>query len=185
MPELNRRRFLQFAGAAGLAPIMPALPASAAASSGTVISSQMLWASLYAKAGNAQNAQGIASAMGISTEAAQGIYAKLVQNQLLAANTLRGTLRPAPAQAQPVTEAVRPKSIKVNIEKLLGDAPEEAAEPVEPAPVADELRALGIDVVHDLPGVGNLFKTRSRLANKQEMLVFITPKTIADKAVVR
>ena len=121
MPELNRRRFLQFAGAAGLAPIMPALPASAAASSGTVISSQMLWASLYAKAGNAQNAQGIASAMGISTEAAQGIYAKLVQNQLLTANTLRGTLRSAPVQAQPATEALRPKSISVDIEKLLGD----------------------------------------------------------------
>ncbi|OIN91426.1 MAG: secretin [Comamonadaceae bacterium CG1_02_60_18] len=34
----------------------------------------------------------------------------------------------------------------------------------------------------DLPGVGNLFKTRSRIANKQEMLVFITPKVIADKA---
>lgn len=42
MPELNRRRFLQFAGAAGLAPIMPALPVSAAASSRTVTSSQML-----------------------------------------------------------------------------------------------------------------------------------------------
>ena len=124
MPELNRRRFLQFAGAAGLAPIMPALPASAAASSGTVTSSQMLWASLYAKAGNAQNAQGIASAMGISTEAAQGIYAKLVQNQLLTAhtaNTLRGTLRSAPVHAQPATEALRPKSISVDIEKLLGD----------------------------------------------------------------
>ena len=124
MPELDRRRFLQFAGAAGLAPIMPALPASAAASSGTVTSSQMLWASLYAKAGNAQNAQGIASAMGISTEAAQGIYAKLVQNQLLTAhtaNTLRGTLRSAPVQAQPATEALRPKSISVDIEKLLGD----------------------------------------------------------------
>ncbi|MBP6849966.1 MAG: type IV pilus secretin PilQ [Rhodoferax sp.] len=42
-----------------------------------------------------------------------------------------------------------------------------------------------VPVLGDLPGVGNLFKTRSRLANKQEMLVFITPKTIADKAVVR
>ena len=40
-------------------------------------------------------------------------------------------------------------------------------------------------VVGDLPGVGNLFKTRSRTANKQEMLVFITPKMIADKAAVR
>ena len=42
-----------------------------------------------------------------------------------------------------------------------------------------------VPVLGDLPGVGNLFKTRSRLANKQEMLVFITPKTIADKAAVR
>ncbi|PIZ22042.1 MAG: type IV pilus secretin PilQ [Comamonadaceae bacterium CG_4_9_14_0_8_um_filter_57_21] len=34
----------------------------------------------------------------------------------------------------------------------------------------------------DLPGVGNLFKTRNKTSNKQEMLVFITPKVIADKA---
>jgi type IV pilus assembly protein PilQ len=33
----------------------------------------------------------------------------------------------------------------------------------------------------DLPAVGNLFKTRSRTSNKQEMLVFITPKMIADR----
>ena len=32
----------------------------------------------------------------------------------------------------------------------------------------------------DLPGVGNLFKTTSRTANKQEMLVFITPRVIGD-----
>jgi type IV pilus assembly protein PilQ len=37
----------------------------------------------------------------------------------------------------------------------------------------------------DLPGVGNLFKAKGRISNKQEMLVFITPKMIADKAVVR
>ncbi len=42
-----------------------------------------------------------------------------------------------------------------------------------------------VPLLGDLPGVGNLFKTRSRLANKQEMLVFITPKMIADKAAVR
>ncbi len=35
----------------------------------------------------------------------------------------------------------------------------------------------------DLPAVGNLFKSRGRVANKQEMLVFITPKVLADKAV--
>jgi type IV pilus assembly protein PilQ len=34
----------------------------------------------------------------------------------------------------------------------------------------------------DLPGVGVLFKSKSRIANKQEMLVFITPKVVADKA---
>ena len=34
----------------------------------------------------------------------------------------------------------------------------------------------------DLPGVGNLFKTRGRVSNKQEMLVFITPKVVADRA---
>lgn len=33
----------------------------------------------------------------------------------------------------------------------------------------------------DLPGVGNLFKTRTKQANKQEMLVFITPKVISEK----
>ncbi len=42
-----------------------------------------------------------------------------------------------------------------------------------------------VPVLGDLPAVGNLFKTRQRTANKQEMLVFITPKTIADKAPVR
>ena len=35
----------------------------------------------------------------------------------------------------------------------------------------------------DLPAVGNLFKTRSKSMNKQEMLVFITPKVITDKTV--
>ncbi|MEZ0308685.1 MAG: type IV pilus secretin PilQ [Ramlibacter sp.] len=37
----------------------------------------------------------------------------------------------------------------------------------------------------DLPAVGNLFKTKSRSYTKQEMLVFITPKMIADRAAVR
>lgn len=39
-----------------------------------------------------------------------------------------------------------------------------------------------VPVLGDLPGVGNLFKTRSRISNKQEMLVFITPKMVADRA---
>lgn len=39
-----------------------------------------------------------------------------------------------------------------------------------------------VPLLGDLPGVGNLFKSRSQVANKTEMLVFITPKVIADKA---
>jgi type IV pilus assembly protein PilQ len=34
----------------------------------------------------------------------------------------------------------------------------------------------------DLPGVGNLFKRREKSTRKEEMLVFITPKVVADKA---
>ena len=37
----------------------------------------------------------------------------------------------------------------------------------------------------DLPAVGNLFKSKTRSSNKQEMLVFITPKMIADRAAAR
>jgi type IV pilus assembly protein PilQ len=39
-----------------------------------------------------------------------------------------------------------------------------------------------VPLLGDLPGVGNLFKNRSRIANKQEMLVFITPKVVADRS---
>jgi type IV pilus assembly protein PilQ len=37
----------------------------------------------------------------------------------------------------------------------------------------------------DLPAVGNLFKTKTRSSRKTEMLVFITPKMIADRAAAR
>lgn len=39
-----------------------------------------------------------------------------------------------------------------------------------------------VPLLGDLPGVGNLFKNRSRSTDKQEMLVFITPKLVSDKA---
>jgi type IV pilus assembly protein PilQ len=38
-----------------------------------------------------------------------------------------------------------------------------------------------VPVLGDLPGIGNLFKSKSRIANKQEMLVFITPKVVAER----
>lgn len=42
-----------------------------------------------------------------------------------------------------------------------------------------------VPLLGDLPGVGNLFKTRSKSANKQEMLIFITPKVITDRSAFR
>jgi type IV pilus assembly protein PilQ len=37
-----------------------------------------------------------------------------------------------------------------------------------------------VPLLGDIPGVGNLFKTRTKSSNKQEMLVFITPKVISE-----
>jgi type IV pilus assembly protein PilQ len=37
----------------------------------------------------------------------------------------------------------------------------------------------------DLPVLGHLFKNKGRVSNKQEMLVFITPKMIADRGAAR
>jgi type IV pilus assembly protein PilQ len=42
-----------------------------------------------------------------------------------------------------------------------------------------------VPVLGELPVVGNLFKTRSRSTTKREMLVFITPKMISERAGVR
>ena len=42
-----------------------------------------------------------------------------------------------------------------------------------------------VPLLGDIPGVGNLFKSRSRIANKQEMLVFITPKIVAERGAGR
>jgi type IV pilus assembly protein PilQ len=42
-----------------------------------------------------------------------------------------------------------------------------------------------VPLLGDLPAVGNLFKSRGRVANKQEMLVFITPKMLSDRAAAR
>ena len=42
-----------------------------------------------------------------------------------------------------------------------------------------------VPVLGDIPFVGNLFKSKARVANKQEMLVFITPKVVADRGLNR
>ncbi|WP_427914755.1 type IV pilus secretin PilQ [Ramlibacter sp. MMS24-I3-19] len=42
-----------------------------------------------------------------------------------------------------------------------------------------------VPVLGDVPVLGNLFKNRGRTSNKQEMLVFITPKMVADRGAAR
>lgn len=42
-----------------------------------------------------------------------------------------------------------------------------------------------IPVLGDIPVMGNLFKTKTKTSNKQEMLVFITPKMITDRSASR
>ncbi|MBU0890206.1 MAG: type II and III secretion system protein, partial [Gammaproteobacteria bacterium] len=42
-----------------------------------------------------------------------------------------------------------------------------------------------VPVLGDIPAIGNLFKTRTKQANKQEMLVFITPKVITERTSAR
>ncbi len=42
-----------------------------------------------------------------------------------------------------------------------------------------------VPLLGDIPVIGNLFKQRTKSANKQEMLVFITPKMIADRGAAR
>lgn len=42
-----------------------------------------------------------------------------------------------------------------------------------------------VPVLGDIPGVGNLFKTRTKSVNKQEMMIFITPKVLSDRGPIR
>ena len=42
-----------------------------------------------------------------------------------------------------------------------------------------------VPVLGDIPAIGNLFKQKTRQADKTEMLVFITPKMISDYGSVR
>lgn len=83
MPKLNRRTFIQATAATGLATLMPTM--MAAANSNSATSSQMLWASMYNKAGSHKKFASVAQSLGVSGRASHGIHSKLVQNQVLAA----------------------------------------------------------------------------------------------------
>ena len=124
MPELNRRRFLQVVSAAGLAPAIPALPVHAAAAPRAATTAQMLWASMYARAGSAQNAVGIARSLGVRGAAAQGVYTQLAHSSALAAQgaTRLGRVaasRSAPVRMSPVRQAPNPRSSRLDFERLI------------------------------------------------------------------
>lgn len=133
MPTLSRRNFLQVTGAAGLVPVLPALPASAAAATtSSATSAQMLWASLIAKAGNAQNAASVASAMGVPNHTAQGIFAQLVQKKLVTAQSVAGLSRLAPPVSQASSTTAAPsRSFRLNLEKLWADRPVSNVDSIE------------------------------------------------------
>ena len=42
-----------------------------------------------------------------------------------------------------------------------------------------------VPLLGDIPVLGNLFKTRTRSNDKTELLVFITPKVVSDRATAR
>ena len=42
-----------------------------------------------------------------------------------------------------------------------------------------------VPVLGDVPYLGNLFKTKTRTANKTELLIFITPKVVSDRSATR
>jgi type IV pilus assembly protein PilQ len=37
-----------------------------------------------------------------------------------------------------------------------------------------------VPVLGDLPALGNLFKSRNKISNKSEMLIFITPRVLGN-----
>ena len=42
-----------------------------------------------------------------------------------------------------------------------------------------------VPLLGDIPVVGNLFKTRTKESSKREMLVFLTPKIVSERAAIR
>ena len=42
-----------------------------------------------------------------------------------------------------------------------------------------------VPLLGDIPFMGHLFKNKSKTANKSELLIFITPRTISDRGVAR
>lgn len=102
MPKFNRRSFLHMIGAASLAPAIPALPARAAATGGAT-HAQLLWASLYGRAGSASNFTRLTKGLGISAHTAHRLQTKLAGSRIVLA---KGAVR-ANSAARPTPQTVK------------------------------------------------------------------------------
>ena len=90
MPTLNRRSFLQSLTAAGLVPALPVLPAMAVPATAAHMSIQYTWACYYAQMNNACSVSQITSALGVRPEVAQGLFDRLVTQNIITAPGLSG-----------------------------------------------------------------------------------------------
>jgi hypothetical protein len=140
MVELKRRSFLQMVGAASLAPALPALPASGGVVAQGGTTAQLLWASIYKRAGSVQAVAGITRTMGISSTATQGVVGKLLHSNLVVAKSAANTGRAVrAAKSEPVTQAVQGPRVQFDLEKFLTEEPDVELDVVE----AEE--AVGVD----------------------------------------
>ena len=127
MPDLNRRSFLQIAGAAGVSPLFPGMVGSGAGvAKSSVSTSKALWASLYSNSGSVTEFVGFAKNMGLSNTAIQSVSARSLGIRVaLAASTekLAGTgvknLR-APLPSHDTDLRVREK-LKRGLEEVFAD----------------------------------------------------------------
>jgi len=42
-----------------------------------------------------------------------------------------------------------------------------------------------VPLLGDIPGLGNLFKTRTNSSRKTELLIFLTPKVVSERTAAR
>lgn len=121
MPDFNRRHIMQLASAAGLAPALAALPGRATVAAPAVAShAQLLWASLYARAGSTSGLAQVAQTMGMSAQTAAGMSAKVAGVRVLATKG-----------------AVRQTTRRIDLRKWLADDPVETAEEPETPAASD------------------------------------------------
>lgn len=90
MPTLNRRNFLQGLSAAAFAPALPALPVAAAPAAAAHTSIQYTWACYYAQMNNACSVSQITSALGVRPEVAQGLFDRLITQNVITTPGLSG-----------------------------------------------------------------------------------------------